>query len=357
MFGIGVITGGRKAFVNFTRDTLVNGYANIIPKSLIVVEILETVVADDEVVEACRALKRAGHLIALDDVVLGAWSTRLIELADIVKVDFAQNDPEQRARIVKTLRPRGLKLLAEKVETQEDFGQARTAGYDYFQGYFFSKPAIISGRKVPASKLNLLQLLREIHSPATDLRQVETLIKREVSLTLKLLTYMNSVAFGVRRRIESVGHAMAMLGEVGVKRWASVAILFDMGRDKPVELVVNSVIRARFGESLATAVGLGGRAPDAFFMGLFSMLDVLLGQPLPDLLARLPVAEDVREALLGGRSRLRPVLELVRAWEAVDWAEVSRLCLALALDEAAVPGLYLEAVEWGNSTRAAEQRR
>jgi EAL and modified HD-GYP domain-containing signal transduction protein len=354
LLGIERVTGGRPAFVNFTRDTLVKGYASIAPGSSIVVEILESVVADAEVLEACRRLSEAGHLIALDDVVCDQVSPELLEVADIVKVDFVQNGPQERRRLVEQLRPRGLKLLAEKVETEEDWRQAFEAGYDYFQGYFFSRPVIIAGREVPASRLNLLRLLHRIHQPDADLGQVESIIRHEVSLTLKLLTYMNLTAFGLRQPVSSIRQALLLLGVNGVRKWASVVALASAGGDRPFELVVTSVVRARFCELLAQRAGGEARAEDGFFAGLFSLLDAILGRPLPELLDTLPIGDDVRRALLGQAGALRGVLDVVLAYERGAWDAVARLAAAHGLDERAVAEAYVTAVAWGNSTASME---
>lgn len=348
--GLESITGGKRAFVNFTRDTLVEGYATLIPAESIVVKLLENVPPDAEVLDACRTLRKAGHRIALDHVVLGSWFEELAEVADIITVDFSLCAGRERRQIVRDIRPLGLKMLADKVETPEDSVQAFEAGYDYFQGYFFSRPTVVAGKQVPVSKLNILQLLREIHRPETNVRQIEEILKREVALPLKLLTYINSAAFGFKRRISSVAQALLILGESGVRKWASVAALSDMGRDTPFELVVTSVVRARLCEVLAAKVGLGARAEDAFLMGLFSMIDALLDRPLTEAVNTLPVADDVRSALLGGDSPLRPVYNLVLDYERGQWDRVSEVSAALSLDEGAIRELYLDAVEWGNSS-------
>src|SRR5262249_6072438 len=157
-------------------------------------------------------LKAAGHTLALDDFVAGVSSEKLVALADIVKVDFAQNDRASRKQLAERFRPRGIELLAEKVETEADFEDGVAAGYSYFQGFFFSRPVVVSGKSVPAAKVSLLQLLREIHRPHADPAEIERVIKQEVALAYKLLTYVNSAAFGFRQRIQSVGHALVLLG-------------------------------------------------------------------------------------------------------------------------------------------------
>ncbi len=328
VLGLQTLTGGKRAFINFTRDTLVNGYASIMPKNSVVVEILENVPPDDEVMEACRNLKDTGHLLALDDFVLGTSYEELLEMVDIVKVDFMQNSRE----------------------TPDDFSHALDAGYHYFQGYFFEEPVVLSGKDVSASKLSLLNLLREINKPDADFHRIEAVIKREVALTYKLLSYMNRAAFAFRRKVQTVQQALMMLGEIGVKKWMSMVALTDMGVDKPFELVVTSVVRAKFCESMALRIGFDERAHDAFLMGLLSLIDTLLGRPLPELLGSLPITEDVRQALLGDDNALGNVHHLAVAYEKGDWAEVSRLSAALGVSEAAIPEIYRKAIEWGNST-------
>lgn len=317
-------------------------------------EILEDVTADAEVVEACLTLKEHGYLIALDDVVYGAWSEPLLRLADFVKVDFSLNTAGERADIVAALRPRGVKLLAEKVATWADVAQALQAGYHYFQGFFFSEPEVVSGKDIPASKLSRLLLLREIFRPETDVHHLADIIKREVTFTLKLLTYLNTAAFGFPRRIQSVEHALLLLGDRGVRKWASMVALVDVGHDKPFELVVTSVVRAKFCEELTGRAGLPNRAQDGFFLGLFSLLDALLGRPLADALATLPIDEAVRAALLGADSELASIYRLALAYERGDWPTVTEHSRTLGLDESTLPELYLRSVEWGNATASLD---
>jgi c-di-GMP-related signal transduction protein len=350
VLGIGKIAGRKRAFVNFTRQTLLGEFALTLPGDQLVVEILEDVPPDAAVLAACRALRKRGHLIALDDFVGDARREELIPVADIIKVDFTLTGPEERARLAKRLRPLGLKLLAEKVATWADVREALHAGYHYFQGYFFSAPEIVAGKEVSTSKLNRLKLLREVYRPDADLARIEDIIKREVAFTLKLLTHLNSAGFGFSQRIHSVHHALLLLGETGVRKWASVVALADLGDDKPFELVVMSVVRARFCEELFLHAGLPDRADEGFFLGLFSMLDALLDQPLYEALRELPIAADVRAALLGADTLLGRLYRLAVDYERGHWDGVTAACAMLGVDQDLLPGLHLKAVEWGHST-------
>lgn len=349
-FGIQKMTGGRRAFINFTRDTLVKGYATLLPKDVVVVEILENVEQDVEVFDACRELKQLGYMIALDDFVCDDWSNPLVRFADVIKVDFRATTGKARADLPEAMGYRKIKALAEKVETRAEFDEAIALGYAYLQGYFFSKPLVLSGRDVPGFKLRYLEILKEINRPSLDFPQIEEIIKREPSLTYKLMTYINSVAFSFRNRITSVRQALSLLGEDAVKKWASVAALAGLAQDQPAELVVSSLVRGRFCELIAPSAKLEERGGELFLMGLFSLLDAITGRPMSEVLADLPLADDVKLALLGNRTRLFDVLSCLIAYERGEWDTFSLYAGKLRLDEAGVARVYLDAVAWGSES-------
>lgn len=347
LMGIQLLTGGRRAFINVTREILLNEYLFLIPKDLIVVEILENVTPEAEVISTCRELKRAGYLLALDDFRWEESWEPLVKLADFIKIDFLSTEQELRESFVRRFTRSGVHFLAEKVETQETFQEAREAGYRYFQGYFFSKPKIISGKDISGFKLHYFRMLQEIHHPDLDFHHLEGLIKREISISYKLLRYINSSYFGLRSEISSILQAMVLLGEKEIKKWISLVVLATMGEDKPEELVLQAIIRARFCESAAPHARLGPRGEDLFLMGMFSLLDALLDKPLPDILADIPIAKDVKEALLGGENRLRNVYQCIVNYETGDWDKLCGQLDKLGMDEATVSRLYSSAVEWG----------
>ena len=351
-FGLQRLTGGKRAFINFTRDTLVKGYATLLPKDSIVVEILEDVEQDHEVFDACRDLKQRGYLIALDDVICDDWDNPLVGFADIIKVDFRGSDARTKAALPGLIAARKIKALAEKIETRAEFDEAVGLGYTYLQGYFFSKPLVLSGRDVPGVKQRYLELLREINRTDLDFGDLEDVIKREPSLTYKLMTYINSVAFSFRNRITSVRQSLALLDEDAVRKWASVVALAGLAHEQPSELLVNSLIRARFCEVIAASVKLEERGQELFLMGLFSLLDAITGRAMHDVLADLPLADDVTMALLGNRNRLRDVLACVLAYEQAEWDTFGLFAAKLRLDESETARIYVEAVEWATSSYA-----
>ncbi len=348
LFGMQTLTEGRKAFINFTRNILLRQVATLLPKEQVIVEILENVEPDAEVVEACKSLKTQGYTIALDDFVLREGMAPLIDLADIIKVDFMATPPEDRKALARALRSRGIKLLAEKVETHEQHQEAMTLGYDYFQGYFFSRPQIVQSRDVPAYKLNYIMLMQAISREEPNFLEIESIIKREPSLTYKLLRYLNSAAFAFNREITSIRHALSLLGLSEVQKWISLVALAGMGADKPAVLAITAMVRAKMCETLAARTHFQGKSLDLFLVGLLSVIDAILQRPIEEILRQLSVSKDVLCTLTDGNTALRPVLDLVLAMETGNWPVVSRLSESLRVGELVVSESYIQAVQWSN---------
>ncbi len=346
LIGMDELTEGKMAFINFTRNLLVGEFISALPKELVAVEILENVEPDEEVIAACKSLKQLGYLLVLDDFVFEDKFQPLIELADIIKVELINLEVEEIKSLVQEFISRGVKFLAEKVETREEFDRALEMGYSYFQGYFFSKPVIVSGQDIPSSKLNYLQILQEIHRPELEFDHLDDIVKREVSLSYKLLKLTNSAAFGFRNKVNSIRHALIILGKDEIKKWVSIIALSAMGDDKPAELVMNSLIRARFCELMAPGLRMKEQSSDLFLMGMFSLIDALVDRPISEILEELPISEDIKVALLGGENRFGDVYESVLAYERGDWDRFSECATKLKSDETEAPELYLESVDW-----------
>ena len=341
-----VISGGKLAFINITRDILLNDYISLLSSGLTAAEIPETVEPDPEVVSACGRLKKAGYMIVLDDFVYAEQYADLMNLADIVKVDFLSTPAEERRQVLSRFTAPNVRFLAEKVETHEVFKQAVSLGYTYFQGDFFSKPVIISSRDVPGFKLNYLHMLQELQWPDVNFHRLEGIIKRDMALSFKLLRYINSAYFGLGEKVRSILHAIRLLGPRQFKQWASLLLMASMGSDKPDELVVRALIRGRFCESLAPMLGMKQRSQELFLLGIFSVIDAILGRPLNEILKDLPLSDEVKDALSGKPNRLRAVFDYALAYEKGDWDGLSARAAVLGLDESGIPAVYLSAVHW-----------
>ena len=344
--GLGEVAGDRRVFINLTHDLLVQDVVMMLPPDQVVVEVLETVEPDAEVVAACRRLKEAGFLIALDDFVPSPAMAKLVDLVDIIKIDLMATERTGWRTLARRYASRGIKMLAEKVETQEDFHTAFDAGYDYFQGYFFSRPAILRGHGIPELSLTHIQLLSEAVQPDPDFRILDRIIRGDVSLSYKLLRYINSPSFGLRRQILSIRDALSLLGDREVRRWACLLAMANMGADRPSALVEEAAIRARLCELMSAAGGHPQEADRLFLVGLFSLIDALLDRPLREILAEVSLPVEVRAPLLGEPGWERGILECAVAYMKGDWESFVAQAIATGVPEERVPDLHREALAW-----------
>jgi c-di-GMP-related signal transduction protein len=354
VFGIGTLAGEARAFINFTRETLLNEYAYALPRNCLVVEILEDVKPDAEVVAACSRLKERGYMLALDDFDQRAEHEdigALLDLVDVVKIDFAACDNDRRAKFAHELLPRGINLLAEKVETREDRDLALSLGYAYLQGYFFARPEILVRQQAPALRAHRMEIIRELHCENPNLRKVEDLFKHDPDLSYKLLRHLNSAAFSFRSRIDTIWRAITILGERGMRAWASVVVLAGLGGDHLSEVIVTSVTRARFCELIGKELKMGAQTEDLFMMGLFSLIDVLMKCPMEEAIGVLPLSSEAQDALLDKANRFKKVLDLTRMFERGQWYAADQLIWSLGLSSDRIQSLYLDAVQWGNQSR------
>jgi len=349
LFNLEEMTGGTKAFINCTHTVLTKDLMTTLPRQQAVVEVLEDVEPDEQIIAACQRLKSLGYTLALDDFVYHENFEPLLELADIIKVDFLLSDVEEQERLARTMIPRGIKMLAEKVETHEVYEHAKKMGYQLFQGYFFARPVIISRKDIPTNKVQFLRILKEIHAEEVDFKKLAATIQSEVSLSYKLLKLINSAAFALRNKVTSILQALSLLGLREIRSWVSLLSIASMADDKPAELVVSSLIRARLCEQLAQPCKMGDRQSDMFLMGLFSLLDVIMSRPIDEILQEITVEDDIVAALTGEPGVLRSILDLVIAIEKGNWDEVSRLATELQIEEQFLSEAYLDAVKWAQN--------
>jgi c-di-GMP-related signal transduction protein len=350
VLGSEYLSGGNKVFVNFTKSLLLSDAPAFLPKNSSVIEILENVEVDEELLAACRELRKQGYQLALDDFI---WEVNepnpLTEVVHFIKVDFRNTLPHDRKAMAEFFNAKDVELLAEKTETRREFQEALAMGFSYFQGYFFSKPEIISGRDIPGYKLHYLRILQEVCQDQLDFKKLQAIIEQDPPLCLKILTYLNSAFFALRYEITSIGHALALLGEKEIRKWASLAILVHLGKDQPTELMRLSILRAKFCESLAPKFGLSSHESKLFLMGLLSLMDVFWERPLDEVLENIPLAKEIKQALQGQENIHRRVLDLVVYYEKGAWESVSQLLSQLNLDESDLPEIYARVIEFVES--------
>ena len=348
--GLETLTHGKRAFINFTANALRNNLPAILPVNLIAVEILENVLPTDEIIAACQALKKNNYLLVLDDFSFRTELLPLIELADIIKVDFRATPSGERHQLISRLKCYPVKFLAEKVETHEEFQEALREGYSYFQGYFFCRPLILSGKTLPGYKMNYLHILQQLHKPEIEISQIEAIVKQDVSLSYDLLKYINSSVFGLRDKVRSLRQALTLLGQKELIKWLSLISLKSVNKGKPGELIVSSLIRAQFAESLALRTTLKNREDDAFLMGMLSHIDALLNLPLAKALDEIGINEEIRRALLNEtNSPLSELYRLIRAYEEGNWKDFSTHAAILQLDDHQILTAHRQALIWVNT--------
>jgi c-di-GMP-related signal transduction protein len=342
-------TGVKKAFVNFTRNHLVNRIPLLFPREITVVEILEDVSPEAEVVAACREIAQKGFTIALDDFVYRAELKPLIALSEIVKIDFRNTSPERISAYFNLLNRDKKRMLAEKVETYEEFKRGRDMGFQYFQGYFFARPEVIQGRTLSTPEIHLLRLMAAVQGRELDFDQIENHIKRDITVSYKLLRYINSAYFRRLQEITAIKQAILLLGEVGIRRFVSLMAMARLAKGKPQELANLSAIRARFCELLGDRLGPGENAGELFTVGLFSLIDAIMDDSMENILQKLPLSQGIKEALLGQNGPLGEVLQVVLAYERGGWRALSELCGRVGIPEEALPALYRETLAWAQT--------
>ena len=355
VIGVDTMLGGNKSFINFTQNLLTRKIPLLLPKQTTVVEILENIRPTPELIEACQEMSRQGYIIALDDFTYSPELDPLIAIADIIKFDFRLSSLEKIQQYLKSIpRRNGLKLLAEKVETRDEFNNAVDMGFELFQGFFFSKPELVKGRELNASQLTLLQIVAEVNRRDFDFKKLENLIAPDVSLSYKLLRYINSAFFAKAQRIGSINQALVYMGEVEIRRFVSLISLSSLGKGKPPELIRAACIRGKFCELLAGISSAPVTAQELFTLGIFSLIDAIVDQPMPLVMSTLPLSENIKDALLHRKGDLIGYLLLAETYEKGQWDYMAKVCTALGIQESVLPEIYLQACQWSNSLLESE---
>ena len=342
------IVGNARAFINATDKILKSDFFTLLPKDKIVVEVLESVTPSYEILDACFRLKEKGYLIALDDFEYDEKWEKFFSVIDIIKVDFIATKGSEREDILYKIGQDHITYLAEKVETYEEFEYAKEIGYSLFQGYFFSKPHILKMNKVPENKLAYFNLFKEINKQDFDMDAIAEAISFDVSLTYKLLKFINSAFFGLRNNVTSIKQAIALLGIIELRKWASLVILSVIGADHPQELLFTTFTRAKFCELIALKLYGRVKADEAFLIGMFSTIDALLGVDKKVVLESIGVSDEIKNAILNMENELGTILKLTLAYEHADWDVVCSIATKMKMDGEMLTKFYLEAVEWMN---------
>lgn len=349
LLGIEQLAGGRRAFLSCTHDSLVSDLGTLVPADKVVLEIPPSATPDEETLAACRRLKSKGYVLALDGFLPDSRTLSFMPIADILKIDVRRVACTEWANLIRTYAKQA-RTVALKVETRAEYQNARQAGFTYFQGAFFCKPDVVSTRGISPLRMNQLRLLKTACNPDLDFRELEQIVKSDAALCYRLLRYMNSAAFYVHSSVNSIRHALALLGEREIRKWIAVTAVSLAGDNKPKEVVLSALLRARFCELLSAQSKC--RAYDLFVVGLFSIMDAILDEPLERILIEIEIPPTARAALLGKPIRLRDVYSLVLAYVNADWTTCHTYRERLKISEEEIADAYMASVHWVDAVAA-----
>ena len=353
LYGFQGLTGGRPAFINCTRESLVEGLVTLLPPGT-VLEVLETIEPDAEVVEACRKFKKMGYQIALDDFRLSPGIEALVELADYIKVDFRLSDKEERRRILALVKGSKATLIAEKVETEEEYKTAAREGFDLFQGYFFCHPTVFSSSRAPGNGGNYLQLFSAVSQKELNFRHLTELVEAEVTICYQLLRLVNSAAYGLNLTVTSVHNALVIVGEEQFRKLVLNTIAVETCKRHPDALLIRVLHRARFLELMSPYTGENRQ--EQYMFGLLTLMGVMLGMPLEEAIQAMPLRDEVKRGLRGEANNVTAALRLLERFEEGDWVSCLAQCELLKISENQLALIYEEATQWAEQSASTKDQ-
>lgn len=342
-FGIERVLGDKRGFINLTHAFLTGRIPLPFDKEAVVLEILEDITVDDEVIAAVQNLSDQGYTIALDDFIYHDDLKPLIDIADIIKIDLLALTDQELIEHVQLLKTYNVKLLAEKVETSAQYQHCMDLGFDYFQGYFFCKPTVIDDKPLPENKIASLKILSELQREDISTDEVESLIKQDLTLSFKLLRCINSAAFALPKRVESLRQAVLFLGTNTIKSWAAIIALANVESPSSQQVLYLALVRAKMAEKLASDFNCNNET--AFMLGLFSLANVMFNKPLGTILQQLPLSEPIKIALQEGDGELGKLLMFIRTHE-----RGSLTVMPASLSIAQINEAYLNATDWAQTS-------
>ncbi len=347
--GLSDIVGFGRAHVPFPQDLILKGAPLLLPAETLAVSIAAGEGDDQAIVNACRELKDAGYELVIGGFRPEHRTSQLLRSADLVCVDTTALTAENQHELSEHLCGRGIRPIARNVDTPDQYELAREAGYSCFEGDFFRRPVLQPGKEILTSKAHHMALLQEFNKEEWDVDSAELLIEQDVSMTYRLLRFINSAWFGLKYEVSSIRHALVLLGPREVKLWASMLMLHQLGEGKPKELFRRCLIRAKMAEGLAPLVGLKPKARELFLMGMLSLVDALADVSLEEAFDGLPVSKDIRHALLAGTGPFGPIYQALTDYEMARWEAFADTAAAIGLDENAVPTLFGIARKWADN--------
>lgn len=349
-FGIKDITNNKRAFINFTEELIKKEVATILPSSSMVIEILEDIEPTDEVILACQKLKKKGFILALDDFIFHKKYVKLIELADIIKIDFKLTIGEDRKKILELSNINNkIKFLAEKVENEEDYHTAFKLGYTYFQGYYFSEPVTLSRKCIPVNKHIAWKIMNIINKDDFNYNEIETLMMQDLGISYKILKLINSSLYYLKNKVSSIRSAITYIGKRELAKWLYIILLNDLKVNTQNELIKISLLRAKLCELICDMTIYKPQKFSAYMTGLFSMADVILNCPIKVIINDLCMVDEIKDGLLEEKNPLNSILKLVICYEKGLWDEVIYYADKIKIDPNEISEVYLKSLKWADN--------
>ncbi|MBC2460307.1 EAL and HDOD domain-containing protein [Clostridium beijerinckii] len=343
------ITDNKKAFINFTEELIKKEIATILPKEYVVIEILENIEPNDEIVDACKRLKKRGFILALDDFVFHTKYIKLIEIADIIKIDFKITTGGERKKVFELKKINNkIKFLAEKVENKEEYDEALKLGYSYFQGYYFSKPIVLSRKNIPTNKDTAIKILKLINKDDFDFNKLEELIIKDLGLSYKIIKLINSSAYCLKNEVRSIKYAIALLGRKEIIKWLYVVLLNDLKENNTDELIKVSLQRAKLCELICNMSEYKNKVYSAYMVGLFSVMDAILNCSIEVILKELYIDDEIKEGLIEKDNFLNKILKLAINYEKGQWENVEFYTKEIGVNDNKLAEAYIDAIKWAD---------
>ena len=340
-------TANKPAFINFTLDTLEKGLPEILDPSEVIVEIVETLKPGKKLLRLCKSLHLKGYKLALDDYEHENIWLHFFPFVEMIKVDFKKSNAEQIDEIIQICQKYDhIKLLAEKIETYQEYEKAKELGFSYFQGFFFAKPEMIKAKTLSPSQLSMAELLYETSKTEIDLNNITTVFERDISLSYKLLRYANSAIFKRKNEISTIKQALVTLGSGELQRFLGLMFAVTSNDSKPNELIKTAMIRAKFCELTANELKGEVDISSAFLTGLLSMIDAILDETMDNILEKLPLSQEIKDTLVTKKGVLAGLVALVELIEHASWDKTTRIMETMKLDKTIVIQHYNSAVLW-----------
>lgn len=347
--GISEFTGNKPAFINFTLETLAQGYPETLTTEEVVVEILETVKPGKKLLAICKDLHEKGYTIALDDYIHQSVWQHFYPFISIIKIDWQDTSIATIKDVKVAIQDfPHIKLLAEKVETYEEYNQALELDFELFQGFFFAKPEMVKTKSLSPSQMAMAELLYETSKKDLDLASITSVFERDVTLSYKLLRYANSAIFKRRNEISTIKQALVTLGSEELKRFLGLMFASNINPDKPSELINAAMVRAKFCELMASEVKPPIDNSIAFLTGLLSLIDAIVDEELASILSKLPLAQEIKDTLLTRKGVMASLIMLLEFIERAEWSKTTTVMETLGLEKSDVIKSYNEAIAWAD---------